>query len=339
MAYKKLIKVSEYCQLLDKSKYPATLTRKGITWTNNGDGTITANGTLTINAYSSFDIASNIQIVKGHKYALLGGQGDNNIIGNLILRNINQSDYDGKWWYVSTRTNWIGVAPASFPAKSWMDFGNAIGYVADNLVFKPQLFDLTEMYGAGNEPTTVEQFRADFPDELYDYSPYCWLTSYKRVFTTGGGDYLTSYQRNLTCKTKNLWTCNKTSNFYTYDKSSQVFTIFGTGLASCYTLPTPIKAGETFTISVYCLSGEIPSGSTVTIGGYHFGEQNSWQTEVTIISAGNVGGKVYYNTVTTTDTLTDFLIFVYNIGPTNLKVRIQFERGSTATDYVPYGHL
>lgn len=49
MIYKTLKKVSDYCQLLDKSKYPATQTINGVTFTNNGDGTITANGTATIN--------------------------------------------------------------------------------------------------------------------------------------------------------------------------------------------------------------------------------------------------------------------------------------------------
>ena len=48
------------------------------------------------------------------------------------------------------------------------------GVIVSNITFKPQLFDLTEMYGAGNEPTTVEEFREKFPNELYPYSPYCW---------------------------------------------------------------------------------------------------------------------------------------------------------------------
>ena len=47
MAYKKLIKVSNVCQPLDKSKYPATTTKAGVTFTNNGDGSYTANGTIT----------------------------------------------------------------------------------------------------------------------------------------------------------------------------------------------------------------------------------------------------------------------------------------------------
>lgn len=37
-------------------------------------------------------------------------------------------------------------------------------------IYKAQLFDLTELFGAGNEPTTLEAFRAVYPD---DYYPYC----------------------------------------------------------------------------------------------------------------------------------------------------------------------
>lgn len=35
---------------------------------------------------------------------------------------------------------------------------------------KPQCFDLTQMFGAGNEPTTVEEFKALFPNDYYDYN-------------------------------------------------------------------------------------------------------------------------------------------------------------------------
>lgn len=317
MAYKKLIKVSNVCQLLDKSLYFETKTVDGITYTNNGDGTITINGTNT--KESVVPIMTNYKLHKSHFY-------------------IKRGRFSINWGYGIQTKDDFSLYKVSNDINNGAYYYLPIG-TYDNVIDKPQLFDLTEMYGAGHEPTSVEQFRKDFPEEMYDYSPYCWLNSYKRVFMTGGGNYLTSYKRNLTCKTKNLWTCNKTSNIYTYDKSSQVFTIFRTGLESCYTLPTPINAGETFTISVYCLSGELTvPGSNVTIGGYHFGEKNSWQTDVQL-PLENVGGKVYYRTQTTTDTLTDFLIFVYQTPPTNLKVRIQFERGSTATDYVPYGHL
>ena len=53
------------------------------------------------------------------------------------------------------------------------------------------------MYGAGHEPTTIEQFRADFPNELYDYKPYSIIPSYKK---------------SLVCKTKNLFDYSKVNN-------------------------------------------------------------------------------------------------------------------------------
>ena len=57
-------------QLLDKSKYPATITRNGVTFTNNGDGTITANGTGGLNGvyYNLVPPAAK----PGHKYMLYG---------------------------------------------------------------------------------------------------------------------------------------------------------------------------------------------------------------------------------------------------------------------------
>ena len=48
-----------------------------------------------------------------------------------------------------------------------------ISYSAGNYEFKMnalQLFDLTQMFGTGNEPTTPAQFRAMFPDDYYSYN-------------------------------------------------------------------------------------------------------------------------------------------------------------------------
>ena len=44
------------------------------------------------------------------------------------------------------------------------------GYTANNLVFKPQLFDLTQMFGAGNEPTTPAEFWSYFDHNFYPYN-------------------------------------------------------------------------------------------------------------------------------------------------------------------------
>jgi hypothetical protein len=39
-----------------------------------------------------------------------------------------------------------------------------------DVVFRPQLFDLTLMFGSGREPATPEEFSAMFPDPFYPYS-------------------------------------------------------------------------------------------------------------------------------------------------------------------------
>lgn len=160
------LKVSNVCQLLDKSKYPATKTENGITWTNNGDGTITTTGNAS-NLGAWLNIGNlTVILISSHKYLLCGCPSGG-----------------------ATNTYWLRLTPLIVGDPK--DLGNGIIFTAqetttcypllqinpgqgDNLVWKPQLFDLTEMYGAGNEPTTVAQFRQDFPNEMYEYSPVCW---------------------------------------------------------------------------------------------------------------------------------------------------------------------
>lgn len=159
--YKGRYKVSNVCQLLDKSKYPATQTINGVTFTNNGDGTITVNGTA--NELINFYIVSGVA-VSGHKYCVLGcpsGAGGNTYFSNTSWGN----DYGSGGIYTYGGLTRDDANYYIFIQKD---------YTANNLVFKPQLFDLTEMYGAGNEPTSVAEFKEKFPDDLYPYSPYCW---------------------------------------------------------------------------------------------------------------------------------------------------------------------
>ena len=158
--YKGRYKVSDYCQLLDKREYPATQTVAGVTFTNNGDGTITLNGTAT--ARRPFFICS-ASTIKGHKYLLSGcPEGGDRY----------------KYMFETTWGNEFGSGIITTFTRDRTS-GNcyitvAKDFVCSNVTFKPQLFDLTKMYGTGNEPTTVAEFREKFPNDLYPYSPYCW---------------------------------------------------------------------------------------------------------------------------------------------------------------------
>lgn len=155
------LKVSNVCQLFNKAIYPATQTNKGVTFTNNGDGTITVNGTATDSGN-----ALSLQVVtlhKDHLYFLYADQSGSFADIVFTVDNLGSvSNVEGNFWKSPVE----GERQAYF----WVTSGITI----DSRVYKPQLFDLTEMYGAGNEPTTVAQFRQDFPNEMYEYSPVCW---------------------------------------------------------------------------------------------------------------------------------------------------------------------
>jgi hypothetical protein len=333
MIYKTLKKVSEYCQLLDKSKYRATQTINGVTFTNNGDGTITANGTATSRAVLVL-FNKTLPIIRW-KGLIIGDPQPGYAFINYMLYN-----NENKWIVDNASYHGNGVI---FTGKD--DAAYAILYIAieqgstaNNLIFKPQLFDLTEMYGAGHEPTTVEQFRQDFPDEMYDYKPYCFVKSYKTLLKVSDDKIITSYKKSLFCKTKNLWTCDKTMVHAIYSSGTQVFKVIKTGSGSCYTLPTPMPPGTAVTVTVHCLSGY--TKNVVTIGGYHNETGNtSWQCNCNLPMNIDLSGKSFSQTVITTNTLTDFWIFVYGLVPNNLQFKVQLELGDTATDYVPYGHL
>lgn len=328
-SYRTLLKATDVCQLLDKSKYPATEKRNGITFTHNGDGSYTANGTFASSDGSYFYFCdgankNTVKLVANHKYLVLNGTyyeaGKYSVwmvVNNQLVAESNGTlfgnDYGAKTY--TPKKNEEAALSMRIVHKTNVD--------TINFTFKPQLFDLTEMYGAGHEPTTVEQFKVDFPDELYDYKPYSIVPSYKK---------------SLMCKTKNLWTCDKTMSHVIYNSGTQVFKVTNTGSSSCYTLPTPIPAGTTLTITVYCLSGF--TKDDVTIGGYHNETGNtSWQCFYRLPSNIDLSGKSFSSTLTTTNTLTDFWIFVYNSIPDNLQFKVQLELGDTATEYHPYGYL
>lgn len=145
-------KTTKMVQLLDKSKYYGASTKSGITATNNGDGSWTINGTATASSYINFS-APLSSIVGGHKILICGNKENSNFILGLL----NQPIKD-------TGTGVIGTFNQSV-GKTWgIEWAN--GAVINNVTITPQLFDLTAMNR--EDITTVEQFKAEFP-ELYPY--------------------------------------------------------------------------------------------------------------------------------------------------------------------------
>ena len=307
------LKVSNVCQLFDKSKFPATLTEGGVTFTNNGDGTITANGTSTKN-YAHYPIVVPRPAI-GHKI--------------LVLPKNNGKTQDHIYvWASSSDSNsgWVDDLGYGGNIITITGIGNtlknpytAIGinlnvnkdWVMNNHIYKPQLFDLTEMYGAGNEPTTVAQFRQDFPNEMYEYSPECWKKFRRLKYVT---------------ETKNLFDISKVveTNYVKRSGGGLICSLYGTPIGKLGTICPSLKVGDTVTVSFKTVSAGVAG--------------NFIQTDKHILR----NGEKF--TVSETGLTSQF--YLYNtsyeyrdIPNKTTYYELQLELGSTATPYQPYGYL
>jgi hypothetical protein len=144
-------KTTKMVQLLDKSKYYGTSTNVGITATNNGDGSWTINGTATAEGYINF--SPTLSLNDGHKVLLTGNKTDSGFTLGLLNQHISD-----------TGNGDIGIIKAGL-MRTW-GISWKSGAVINNVTITPQLFDLTAMNR--KDITTVEQFKAEFPD-LYPY--------------------------------------------------------------------------------------------------------------------------------------------------------------------------
>lgn len=184
--YKELIKVSDVCQLLDKRNFE-TRSGGGTTATYNNDGTFTVSGTATADSWKNFPI-----------FQLLPGGGEHVYLFNVVGISNDTNCYCNIYFYDEITYRAVGLmqtgqadsavikkleTPTVYQAR--FNITTLTGATPNNIVYKPQLFDLTEMFGPGNEPKTVAEFKQKFPDELYPYSPNCWLTSYRNVSKVG----------------------------------------------------------------------------------------------------------------------------------------------------------
>lgn len=147
-------------QLLDKTKFASGQTVGGITVVNNGDGTFTLSGTS--NGFYQYVLSGySMSTESSHKYLLTGCPSGGSWGGAWALSGTNTA---------ATSDTGNGVIITGVSSLSPIMYVWAKAGEVTNLVFKPQLFDLTLMFGAGNEPATTAEFRAMFPKGYYEYN-------------------------------------------------------------------------------------------------------------------------------------------------------------------------
>ena len=124
-------------------------TSSGITWTNNGDGSLSYSGTLS-SIYSSCymdDKTNKYNLIVGHTY----------YFKNCNVQNVTPSG--------------TGLRKLTSVTETATCFAVVTGSAGETIsgTITPQIFDLTQMFGAGNEPTIAE-FESMFPDGYYPYN-------------------------------------------------------------------------------------------------------------------------------------------------------------------------
>lgn len=140
---------------------PAVVTGAGVKATFSDDGIITLNGTATTtgNAVSVRPVKSQ----KGHKYLMIANP-LSGVYGKDQLQFSSQSYGQDSTGHGTIITN------ESSNEKWYYTLYVYEGVTYDNVKLQPQIFDLTAMFGSGNEPTSVEEFEKMFPADYYPYS-------------------------------------------------------------------------------------------------------------------------------------------------------------------------
>ena len=137
------------------------ITGAGVKATFSNDGIVTLNGTATTtgNAVSVQPVKNQ----KGHKYLMVANP-LSGVYGKDQLLFSSQSYGQDSTGHGTIITN------ESSNEKWYYTLYVYEGVTYDNVKLQPQIYDLTAMFGSGNEPTTVEEFEKIFPADYYPYN-------------------------------------------------------------------------------------------------------------------------------------------------------------------------
>ena len=136
-------------------------TVNGVKFTLSGDGIVTLNGTCTKEGHAIAVAA--LTNVKGHKY-LLRANPLSGVYGVKQLLFSSQAYGDDLTGRGAIITNGSSNAVWFYTLYVY----NGVTY--DNVKLQPQIFNLTTMFGSGNEPASVEEFEKMFPADYYPYN-------------------------------------------------------------------------------------------------------------------------------------------------------------------------
>lgn len=147
---------------------PRKEANNGATVTADSDGMITINGTTTASYINFRDVTPEQNKVGKYAFKLLILNNPDSI--SMKFSFLNRSQSTPAITSGSSAVIYNQTQSEMSLGKATGISGFAVGTVFNDVKIKIQIFDLTTMFGAGNEPSTVEEFEKMFPADYYPYN-------------------------------------------------------------------------------------------------------------------------------------------------------------------------
>lgn len=303
--------------VFNQSFQPRKEINNGVTATADSDGTITLNGTVTASYFNFRDVTPEQNKVGKYAFRL------------LILNN--PDDISMKFGFLNRSQSTPAITSGSAAViynqtqseislgKATGISGLAIGTVFNDVKIKIQIFDLALMFGAGNEPSTVEEFEKIFPADYYPYN---------------AGEIVSAGTEEIVEQGKNLFDKSGKENSDAYTIPMYYNGRYKGLKIPCengdYIISTKHKSGYVsgMSKSVYVFDSEIRTDNNITgliiehLTGYGY---NVDKTGIISVKHGYIILSVFSGESTSTDRKSFFDL-----------CDIQIEKSPTATAYVPY---
>ena len=294
-------------QIVNPNNFRPSYTMNGVTFTKIDNVKFVANGTATGgDAYFSGSFVP----IKGHVYleksCPKGGSATTY-----------RSYLTGSGVVMDTNYGSGVIAPLNVDTQVYMvPLMVKSGATVNNLVVYPQIYDLTAMFGSGNEPSTAEEFEAMFPADYYPYNA--------REIVSAGVTEIVEQGKNVFDYTDKIYhgaNASKVENGIVYTKG----------------LTTTVLNIPTIIGNKYTLSFKVKS-NTANQGGLRWsiqrGKNTSYAHDSSLIKS-EVGYEASkeYQAVATFVADTDFVSLCTIEG---MVYDVQLELGDTATDYSPF---
>lgn len=154
--------------VFNQSFQPRKEANNGVTVTADSDETITINGTTTASYINFRDVTPEQNKIGKYAFKLLILNNPDNIAMKFSF--LNRSQSTPAITSGSSATIYNQTQSEISLGKATGISGFAVGTVFNDVKIKIQVFDLTAMFGSGNEPASVEEFEKIFPAAYYPYN-------------------------------------------------------------------------------------------------------------------------------------------------------------------------